>query len=64
VLFGLGVVITEQVQDPVHAEQLELVLGGVAGLRGLLRRDLRAQDHVPEQPWVAARLQVTCAVAA
>ena len=63
VLFGLGVVIPEQVQDPVHAEQLELVLGGVASLDGLFGRDLRAQHHVPEQARVVAGLRVARAVA-
>ncbi len=35
VLLGLGVVVAEQVQDPVHGQQVDLVGGGVVGLAGL-----------------------------
>ena len=44
----LGVVVAEQVQDAVRREQQQLLLGGVAGLRGLPRRDGRAEHDVAE----------------
>ena len=53
-LVGLRVVVAEQVQDAVHGEQFQLVLGAVAGVAGLNRRDLRAQHHVPEQAGIGA----------
>jgi hypothetical protein len=52
----LRVVVAEQVQDAVHREQLQLVLGAVPRTARLHRRDLRAQHHVTEQPGVGARL--------
>src|SRR2546423_14539163 len=48
-LVRLGVVVAEQVQDPVRGEQPQLVGGGVTGVLGLLHRHLRAQHDVPEQ---------------
>ena len=48
VLVGRGVVVAEQVQDPVHGEQIDLVGRAVAGRRRLLRRDLGADRDVTE----------------
>src|SRR3954454_2124659 len=48
VLVGLGVVVAEQVQDPVHREQLDLVLGGMPGLRRLPLGDRHTQHQVAE----------------
>ena len=48
-LVGLGVVVAEQVQDAVGAQQVQLGLGGVPGLDRLLGGDLRAQHDVAEQ---------------
>ena len=47
VFAGVRVIISEQMQDAVDAQQLDLGLGAVP-LR-LLGRDLRTQHHVPEQ---------------
>ena len=55
-LLRLGVVVAEQVQDPVHGEQVDLVGGAVlrlAGLPGLLGLPLghrMAQHEVAEHP--------------
>jgi hypothetical protein len=48
-LVRLGVVIPEQVQDAVRAQQVELVLHAVIPLPGLHDRHLGAQHHVTEQ---------------
>ena len=48
VLIGIGVVVAEQVQDSVHAQQLKLVLSRMAGLTCLRRGDLRAEHDVAE----------------
>src|SRR5690606_22788499 len=39
-LLGLGVVVAEQVQDPVDREQVQLVFEGMSGLAGLARGHL------------------------
>src|SRR5580704_17930081 len=49
VLVGLPVIVAEQVQDPVGAEQVDLVRSGMAGLLGLRRGDLGTNHHVTEQ---------------
>ena len=48
VLVGLGVVVAEQVQDPVHGQQVHLVPRAVAGLGGLPLRDRGAEHQVAE----------------
>jgi hypothetical protein len=42
-------VVSEQVEETVHAQQLQLLLGAVARVAGLGRGHLRAQDHVAQQ---------------
>jgi hypothetical protein len=49
------VVVAEQVQDAVHAQQRQLVLGFVAGPLRLFGGDLRAEHHVAEQARIGAR---------
>ena len=49
-LARVGVIVAEQVQYAVRAQQLKLVLHVMPGLAGLLRGDLRAQHHVAQQP--------------
>ena len=49
-LLRLGVVVAEQVQDAVGAQQLQLVLGGVPGGAACRCGDLRAEHDVAEQP--------------
>ena len=55
-LLRLRVVVAEQVQDAVHGEQFQLVLGAVPRTAGLHRRNLRAEHHVTEQAGVGAWL--------
>jgi hypothetical protein len=56
VFVRFGVVVAEQVQDAVHAQQRQLVLGLVAGPFRLFGGDLRAEHHVAEQARIGARL--------
>jgi hypothetical protein len=56
VFLRLGVVVAEQVKDPVHGQQLELRLGAVPRRPRLRRRYLRAEHHVTEQAGVRGRL--------
>ena len=56
VLARVGVVVAEQVQDAVRAQQLKLGLHVMAGPGGLPRGDLRAQHHVTQQAGQRARL--------
>jgi hypothetical protein len=49
VLLRLAVVVAEQMQDPVRAQEVDLVLDVVLCLRRLLRRHLRADHHVTEE---------------
>ena len=49
-------IVAEQVQDPVHRQQLELVLRAVAGLGGLFGGDLGAEHYVTKQPRVGGFL--------
>ena len=48
-LARIGVVVVEQVQDAVHDEQRDLVVGGPAVLGRLRGRDLRADDDVADE---------------
>jgi hypothetical protein len=49
VLVRFRVVVTKQVQDPVHRQQLKLILRAVPGLGGLFGGDLRAEHDIAEQ---------------
>ena len=63
-LVRLGVVEAEQVQDAVRREQQQLLVGGVAGLLGLVRRDARAQHDVAEDAPRSGSSVVAAAAAA
>ena len=51
----LGVVVAEQVEDPVRAEQVELLLHGPLVLDRLGRRDGRAEHNVTKETGVRPR---------
>jgi hypothetical protein len=42
-------VVSQQVEEAVYAQELQLLLGAVAGVAGLGRGHLRAQHHVAQQ---------------
>src|SRR5262245_30633359 len=50
VLLRVAVVVAEQVQDAVRAQQIDFLAYGVPGAPSLDRRHLRAEHHVAEQP--------------
>ena len=48
-LGGFGVVVTEQMQDAVHGQELEFLLSGMPRLAGLGGGHLRAEHDIAEQ---------------
>jgi hypothetical protein len=58
-LVGIPVVVAQQVQHAVGAQQLKLVVSAVASIARLPRSNAGAEDHVTEQSGLGLLVVVT-----